>query len=276
MFTDIVGYTSLMGESESKALQLLEKNRDIQKPLIKMYHGQFLKEMGDGILASFTSVSDAVHCAQQILKISKEESDLKLHIGIHLGEVVFSDGDVFGDGVNIASRIESSAKEGEIYISEDVWKNIKNKEDLPVEFMGKKTFKNVKEPVGLYKVKSESVRQSFESKEAIPGIKGPNYRQIGLISSVTAVILIAFYITYHYFLNERSKPLVVIEKSIAVLPFRNDSPDKENEYFCNGIMEEILANLQKINGLIVKSRTSSEQYRDPDKDQAVNSMLRIS
>ena len=113
MFTDIFGYTALMGENEPKALQLLERNRKIQKPLIEIYHGQLLKEMGDGMLASFTSVSDAVHCAQEILRLSKEEPDLNLHIGIHLGEVVFSEGDVFGDGVNIASGIESTAKGGE-------------------------------------------------------------------------------------------------------------------------------------------------------------------
>ena len=163
MFTDIVGYTALMGENEQKTFHLLEKNRKIQKPLIEIYHGQLLKEMGDGILASFASVSDAVHCAQEILRVSKEERALKLHIGIHLGEVIFSGGDVFGDAVNIASRIQSSAREGEIYISEVVRDNIKNKEDFHLEFAGEKSFKNIKEPIRIYKALYKSDGQEKNS-----------------------------------------------------------------------------------------------------------------
>jgi class 3 adenylate cyclase/TolB-like protein len=243
MFTDIVGYTALMGENEPKALRLLEKNRDIQKPLIKMYHGQFLKEMGDGILASFNSVSDAVHCAQQILKISKEEPDLKLHIGIHLGEVIFSEGDVYGDGVNIASRIESTAKEGEIFISEDVWKNIKNKEDLPVEFVGKKTFKNVKDPVGLYRLKGEP--GSIKETPAKPKVRGLRLSQIGLIAVFVALCIVAFFVIKEYLLTEPTQSPVAMEKSIAVLPLQNIS-DEENDYLAGGIQSEIANALRNV------------------------------
>ena len=105
MFTDIVGYTSLMGKDEDKAFKILRKNREIHRPIIKKYRGELLKEMGDGILASFHTSSDAVRCAGEIQHAAKKE-ELALRIGIHEGEVVFEGRDVLGDGVNVASRLE--------------------------------------------------------------------------------------------------------------------------------------------------------------------------
>jgi class 3 adenylate cyclase len=102
MFTDIVGYTALMGEDEEKAFELLEKNRLVQRPIIEEHNGRWLKEIGDGVLASFTTVSDAVYCAKAIQEACLQEDELKLRIGIHQGVVVFKGEDVFGDGVNIA------------------------------------------------------------------------------------------------------------------------------------------------------------------------------
>ena len=116
MFTDIVGYTALMGEDEERAFQLLRKNRTIQKPLIEHYGGTWLKEIGDGILSSFGTVSQAVICAMEIQRSCCEEHDLKLRIGIHEGEVLFEDHDAFGDGVNIASRLQTLAPVGKIWV----------------------------------------------------------------------------------------------------------------------------------------------------------------
>ncbi len=101
MFTDIAGYTALMGEDEQKAFEILRKNRQVQKPIIEKFNGVWIKELGDGVLASFSTVTDAVSCASEIQKACVDIEDLKLRIGIHLGEVVFEDNDVFGDGVNI-------------------------------------------------------------------------------------------------------------------------------------------------------------------------------
>ena len=109
MFTDIVGYTALMGVNEQKAFELLKKNRRIQKPIIEKFNGRWLKEIGDGVMASFPTVTEAVYCAKEIQQTCQAESDLNLRIGIHQGEVVFEGDDVFGDGVNIASRLESLA-----------------------------------------------------------------------------------------------------------------------------------------------------------------------
>ena len=118
MFTDIVDYTALMSKDEDNALRILRKNRDIVKLLVGQFNGELLKEMGDGNLCSFGSVVDAVNCALEIQNTLIDETEFKLRIGIHIGDVVVEEsGDVFGDGVNVASRIENLAEPGGICIS---------------------------------------------------------------------------------------------------------------------------------------------------------------
>src|SRR5450755_4256418 len=190
MFTDIVGYTALMGDDEGKAFELLRRNRQLQKPLIEQYKGKWIKEFGDGVLASFQTGTDAVKCANQIQLASLNTSDLKLRIGIHLGEVVFEDNDVFGDGVNIASRLQALAPIGGTWVSESVHLNLVNKNDIHTKFLKEETLKNVKEPVKVYEMIITSIPDSNGS---------------------TA--------------KEHSKKM--IEKSIAVLPFVNMSNDPE-------------------------------------------------
>ena len=110
MFTDIVGYTALMGNDEHKAFTILTKNRQLQKPIIEQYNGRWIKELGDGVMASFNTVSDAVNAGLKIQEACNAAKDFQLRIGIHQGEMVFENDDVFGDGVNIASRIQAIAK----------------------------------------------------------------------------------------------------------------------------------------------------------------------
>ncbi len=150
MFTDIAGYTALMGEDEHKAFELLQQNRQIQKPLIEQYNGRWIKELGDGVLASFTTATDAVLCASEIQKACAGSKDLKLRIGIHLGEVMIDNDDIFGDGVNIASRIQATAPIGSIWISEAVYNNIVDKKDIRAKFIRAEILKHVKEPVRIY------------------------------------------------------------------------------------------------------------------------------
>jgi adenylate cyclase len=126
MFTDIVGYTSMMGSDEEKAFGLLKKNRELQKPIIESFNGRFIKELGDGIMASFNTVSDSVNAALKIQENCRAINDYQLRIGIHLGEVLFENDDVFGDGVNIASRIQAISEPGSIYVSEAVSANVSN------------------------------------------------------------------------------------------------------------------------------------------------------
>ena len=135
MFTDIVGYTALMGNDEKKAFELLRKNRQLQKPIIEEFNGRWIKELGDGVMASFNTVSDAVNAAIKIQQACNDAKDFQLRIGIHLGEVVFENDDVFGDGVNIASRIQALATPGGIWVSESVHNNVSNKIDIETEYV---------------------------------------------------------------------------------------------------------------------------------------------
>jgi class 3 adenylate cyclase len=114
MFTDIAGYTVIMGRDTKKALELVRQSQDIQKPLVEKYNGKWIKEMGDGVLAQFDSAMDAVNCALEIQRASRADLDAKIRIGIHLGDITVRDEDVFGDGVNIAARLESIADPGGI------------------------------------------------------------------------------------------------------------------------------------------------------------------
>lgn len=152
MFTDIVGYTALMGNNEQKAFELLRKNREIQKPVIEEFGGVWIKELGDGVMASFPSVSNAVYAALKIQDACNKAGEFSLRIGIHQGEVVFENGDVFGDTVNIAARLQALAPPKGIYVSESVHHNISNKHDIRAEFVRVESLKNVKEPVPVYRI----------------------------------------------------------------------------------------------------------------------------
>ena len=152
MFTDIVGYTALMGNNEQKAFELLRKNREMQKPIIEEFGGRWIKELGDGVMASFSAVSNAVYAAIKIQEACYNSKDFELRIGIHLGEVVFEDNDMFGDAVNIASRLQALAPPGGIFVSESVHRDLVNKNDIRSEFFRVETLKNVKEPIQVYKI----------------------------------------------------------------------------------------------------------------------------
>ena len=127
MFTDIVGYTALMGDDEKRAFELLDKNRKLQQPIIERFGGKWIKEIGDAVLAIFSNITDAVQCAILIQQSCNNIPDLKLRIGIHHSEVIYENNDVFGDGVNIASRLQTLAPVGGTWISEAVYNNIANK-----------------------------------------------------------------------------------------------------------------------------------------------------
>lgn len=162
MFTDIVGYTSLMGNNEQKAFELLRKNREIQKPIIEEFGGRWIKELGDGILASFPAVSNAVYAAIKIQEACYDSGAFELRIGIHQGEVVFENDDIFGDAVNIASRLQALAPPAGIFVSESVQRDLSNKNDIRSEFVGVENLKNVKDTIRVYKIFSAAK----ETKEA--------------------------------------------------------------------------------------------------------------
>ncbi len=224
VFTDIVGYTSLMGSNEPHAFGLLQKNRSIQKPLIEEFNGRILKEMGDGLMAVFETATEAVTAAIRIQAKVEETNEYQLRIGIHMGEVIVDQEDIFGDGVNIASRIQTIAEPGSIYISEVVQGNISNKPDLSSRFVKEERLKNVQQPVKIF----EMVRSYNRLNAEKPTLDHETLQN----------------------------------NSIAVLPFINMSNDAEQEFFCDGITEEMINTLGQLNRLRVIARTSSFAFKN--------------
>jgi len=271
MFTDIVGYTALMGDDEQRAFEILRKNREIQKPLIKQYNGTWIKELGDGVLASFNTVTDAVMCSGAIHKACSSVEGLQLRIGIHQGEVVFENNDVFGDGVNIASRLQTLAPIGGTFVSEAVYKNVSNKKEIITGFIREEQLKNVSEPVKIYEVTLKE--NSAYQPETFQDLKKPGKslpaKNKKFVFGVTAILILGALLTYFLFFAPKretaSARTIAAEKSIAVLPFKNMSEEKENQHFADGMMDEILNKLSKIKEFRVVSRTSVEQYRDTKK-----------
>ena len=158
IFTDIVGYTRLMGVNEDKAMKILENNRGLHNDLLILYDGKKIKEIGDGMLCCFDSASNAVKCAIELIRKSNEYEDLKLRIGIHIGELIFSGDDVFGDGINIASRIEAMAIPDSVLISGKVCDEIKNKHNLKVKYIGTYKLRNDAKSREIYAIANSRLK----------------------------------------------------------------------------------------------------------------------
>lgn len=264
MFTDIVGYTALMGEDEQKAFEILNKNRHLQRPVIEQYGGRCIKELGDGLLACFTTVSDAVNAATIIQEACNVSKDFFLRIGIHQGEVVFEDGDVFGDGVNIASRLQSLAPIGGIWVSEAVYKNVSNKKEIKCRFVREEKLKNVKEPVRIYEIATNQLSAGLNPLK--PGNKSAPYKKpfVKLSKGGKRIILtsVIFFLAaigfgFWFFTGRNLKQI----ESIAVLPFLNKSGIADIEYLSDGITESLINSLSQLPHLSVKARSSVFRYK---------------
>ena len=260
MFTDTVGYTKLMGENEQKALRILRKNRQLHKSIIRKHHGKWLKEMGDGTLASFKTTSDAVYCAGELMKNCKM-AGITLRIGMHQGEIVEEDGDVFGDGVNVASRIEPLAEPGQILVSGPIHRNVKNKDGITTTFLKETELKNVDEPVRIFTLDVD-VNQITNHVFQAPLKNRKKY--LGITVGLVLLSLIIF-LAYRYLPVKSSEKKEVIENSIAVLPFSNRSNREEDLPFTEGIQDEIRSRLAKISSLRVLPRSSVQAHKIPNK-----------
>ncbi|RVD56783.1 adenylate/guanylate cyclase domain-containing protein, partial [Mesorhizobium sp. M8A.F.Ca.ET.023.02.2.1] len=235
---DVVGYSRLMGRDESGTLSAFKAHRhELVDAKIAEHQGRIVKLTGDGLLVEFPSVVNAVACATDIQhKMRERNADvpadrrIEFRIGINLGDIIIEDDDIFGDGVNIAARIESIAKPGGVAVSGSVRDSLGNRLALTFEDMGEQTLKNIERPVRVYNV------------NLFPD--APLLQPVG-VESVA---------------NE--KP------SIAVLPFNNMSGDPEQEYFSDGITEDIIAELSRFRSLLVIARNSSFMFKGTPVDIA--------
>lgn len=262
VFSDIVGFTELMGSNEKTAMALLDQQRKLLRPIIENFGGEWLKEMGDGILSSFPSAVKAVTCSLEIQRILEHNSNLTVRIGIHIGDVIKKDGDVFGDGVNIASRLEPLAEPGGICVSERVYDDIRNKPEITANFQDEQILKGVDRPIKVYSIftKIGVFSQNIEEvKNTKTGSASNKYISMGL-----GILLIAgSFLLWNYATSEPA--LETYNNSIAVIPFDNYSTAEEDAFIGDGVTEVIIANLAKIKDLKVISRTSVMQYKNTEK-----------
>ena len=191
VFTDIVDFTKLSAEDEQHALNLIDKQREVVKPIVEKHNGEWLKEIGDGLLFSFDSSLDAVNCSIDIQQNLKDIKDFKIRIGIHQGDIFIKDGDVFGDDVNIASRVESFAPEGGIAISDKISKDISGVKDIKTSFVGYKKLKGVEQETQIKAISSHNLPSHHTLTLPIIGAYISFF-----MSSALAVIILLFMAIY--------------------------------------------------------------------------------
>src|SRR5690242_17484000 len=237
---DVVGYSALMERDEDRTLARLKAHRrEFIEPLIAEYQGRVVKLMGDGALVEFASVVDAVRCAVEIQRGMDErnaaipiERRIEFRIGINVGDVIIDGDDIYGDGVNIAARLEALAAPGGICVSRVVRDQVRDKLDFSFEDMGEQQVKNIARPIRTHRVLIDSAAEQGDRAN----------------SAAT---------------RGRALPL---KPSIAVLPFANMSGDAEQEYFSDGITEDIITNLSRNHSFFVISRSTSFTYKGPAVD----------
>jgi adenylate cyclase len=226
MFTDMVGYTALGQKNEELSLALVEEQRSLVRPILARHRGREVKTMGDAFLVEFTNALDAVRCAYDVQRTSREynisqsaASRVRLRVGVHLGDVEEAEGDILGDAVNVASRIEPLAEDGGVCLTRQVYDSVRDKVELSFASLGHRALKNVSFPVEVYRI--------------VMPWEGQSQDRTGELD----------------------------RKRVAVLPLTNMSPDPNDSYFADGMTEELISALSRVPGLKVISRTSVMQYK---------------
>jgi adenylate cyclase len=287
---DVKEYSRLMSQDERGTIRTLTAYKEAMSSLIQEYKGRVVDAPGDNLLAEFGSVVDAVNCAVEVQRdLAERNADLpparqmEFRIGINVGDIVEEEKRIYGDGVNIAARLESLAEGGGICISGKVHEEVKNKLGLEYEFLGEQEVKNIAEPVPAYRVLSfpgAAAHRVVKAKRAV----GKTWRNV--VVAIVAVLVVGAAVTVwqFYFRPPPIEPASIEkmafplpdEPSIAVLPFVNMSGDPEQEYFSDGLTEEIISGLSKLPKLFVIARNSTFTYKGkPVKVQQVSEELGV-
>lgn len=268
LFTDIAGYTAMMQRDEPQAVAAVKKHRSVLESTVTNHHGEIIEYFGDGSLCIFSSATEAVRCAVQVQDQMRAEPAVPLRIGIHIGEVFFDEKRVMGDGVNLASRIQSLGQAGSILFSKEIADKIRNHQEFKTESLGLFRLKNVEQPMEIFALAGEGLtvpeKETMsdrwipaETKKSSVGLKWT----VAILGVLLLLAAITFYKIFSYHPRFTGK-----DKSIAVLPFQNISNDSTQAYFSDGITEEIITQLSKIADLRVISRTSVMPYKNTQKN----------
>ena len=240
MFTDIAGYTALSAKDENKALALLDTQKQILTPIIEEFNGTLHKEMGDGLLFTFPTVTEAVKCGIKIQEDTKANDDLNLRIGIHEGEITLKDGDALGDDVNVASRIEAFAPSGGIAISSKVQQNISSLPEFETSYVGNPELKGVSQEVKVYCITSHGLPKADEIDEPIKVENKYNFNIFALTGGILTAIGIAFWIAVGVFdVSFGGKAEV---PSVGILMMDNIGAE-DDEFWARGITEDLIVKL---------------------------------
>jgi adenylate cyclase len=285
LVADVVGYSRLAGADEDRTLARLRALRsDLIDPTIAVHHGRVVKRTGDGILIEFRSVVDAVRCAIEVQNGMAErnaglppERRIEFRIGIHLGDVVEeSDGDLMGDGVNIAARLEGIAKAGAICLSEDAYRQVSGRLDMEVTDLGQIELKNIERPIRVYSLQVGVPAQAKPATELKapekPAELKPRSALLPLIAGIVALIVVAGG-AWYFLAGTRTAPAVApapvasnaapapAHLSVVVLPFTNLSGDPSQDYFADGITENLTTDLSRIRNSFVIARNTAFTFK---------------
>ena len=241
VFTDIVGFTKLTAKDQSKASALLKQQRGLFRPIVDSYNGTWVKEMGDGLLLTFDTITDAVNCCIKLQETSKQIDDLNLRIGIHQGEILIEENDILGDDVNVAARIEPFSAPGGIAISNKVYDAIVRESDFTTKYLGKPKLKGVGQEVKVYCITSHGLPETklsdVSAKLEHEGFDWNVKNTIGIAASVIGLfLLINFMFLRIGFADEEETP------SIAILPFENKGAETD-DFYAYGISSDLIADV---------------------------------
>jgi len=275
LVADVVGYSRLAGADEDRILARLRTLRsDLIDPTIAVHHGRIVKRTGDGAIVEFRSVVDAVNCAIEVQRAMVErnaevapDKRIEFRIGIHLGDVVEeSDGDLMGDGVNIAARLQGVAKPGGICVSDDAYRQVKSRLDLRVSDLGLVSLKNIAEPMRAYSLEVGTPPEArLPANRAKQVASKPRWLSAPLAAVAALVLLLAA--SGWYMLGGRlTKAAQAAHLSVVVLPFANLSGDPAQDYFADGVTESLTTDLSRIRNSFVIARNTAFTYKGKNLD----------
>jgi adenylate cyclase len=265
---DVKGYSRLMGEDEVATVQTLTAYREVMARSIREHRGRVVDAPGDNLLAEFASVVDAVSCAAELQREFKSRNAevpaarrLEFRIGINLGDVIVDGERIYGDGVNIAARVEGLADAGGIAISGTVYDQVKGKLPLAYEALGEHVVKNIRDPIRVYRVPLDAA-PARPTRDTRTSAGRTAWRRPAVLLVVAALVLAGGVAAWSLYLRPRTTALTLPDTpSIAVLPFQNMSGDAGQEYFSDGMTEDLITGLSKLSGLFVIARDSVFLYK---------------